>query len=220
MKKVDLEKNRHAEEKPEPLGEDLQDETVADLLAAREQEAEPGLVHEILDWAKYILFALLLGLFITAYVVQRNEVVGVSMDPTLQNADRVWVQKLSRLWGGFDRGDIVTVHGAALSDGSLQQEDLVKRVIAVPGDYLEIRDGLVFLNGTLLEEPYLAHANSTFTPGHGSLEITIKEGEYFVMGDNRGASKDSRYFGPIKEEAILGVVWFRSSPFDRFGFVD
>lgn len=196
------------------------EETVADLLAEREKETEPSLVHEILDWGKYILLALLLGLFITGYVVQRNEVVGVSMDPTLQNGDRVWVQKISRLWSGFDRGDIVTVHGAALSDGSLQQEDLVKRVIAVAGDRLEIREGQVFLNGALLDEPYLAQPNSSYMPAQADLDITIKEGEYFVMGDNRAASKDSRYFGPVTKEALLGEVWFRSSPFDRFGFVD
>ncbi len=207
-------------EETEPHKSELHDETVADLLAAREKETEPGLVHEILDWAKYILLALLTGLFITGYVVQRNEVVGVSMDPTLQNADRVWVQKLSRLWNGVERGDIVTVHGAALSDGSLKQEDLVKRVIAIAGDRLEIRDGQVYLNGKLLDEPYLAQANSTYTPDLSVLDITIKEDEYFVMGDNRGVSKDSRYFGPVKKEAILGEVWFRSSPFERFGFVD
>lgn len=186
---------------------------------AVDKDEKHSVIYEILDWSKYILLALVLGLLITGYVVQRNEVVGVSMDPTLQNEDRVWVQKLSKLWGGINHGDIVTVHGAALSDGSLQQEDLVKRVIGMAGDRVEIRDGLVYLNGSLLPEPYLADGVQTYMPDLGTMDLTLKEGQYFVMGDNRGSSKDSRFFGPVTEDAILGEVWFRSSPFERMGFV-
>lgn len=192
-------------------------------LSAGERFAEKSkrnsLVYELLDWSKYILLALAMGLIITGYIVQRNEVVGVSMDPTLKNADRVWVQKISKLWDGIERGDVVTVNGAALSDGSLKQEDLVKRVIAVAGDLISISDGQVFLNGQRLDEPYLAANVETYMPNSRSMEITIAAGQYFVMGDNRGSSKDSRYFGPINADAILGEVWFRSSPLDRIGFI-
>lgn len=184
-----------------------------------EKPSGHGLVYEILDWGKYILLALVMGLIITGYIVQRNEVVGVSMDPTLKNADRVWVQKLSKLWNGIERGDVVTVNGAALSDGSLKQEDLVKRVIAVAGDQISISEGQVYLNGQRLDEPYLAANVETYMPNSKSLDITIAAGQYFVMGDNRGSSKDSRYFGPITADAILGEVWFRTSPLDRLGLI-
>lgn len=191
--------------------------TVVD--SSKSTQERQSLVYEILDWSKYILLALVIGLLITGFVVQRNEVVGISMDPTLQHHDRVWVQKLSKIWGGIERGDIVTVHGAALSDGSLKQEDLVKRVIAVSGDHLEIKGGVVYLNGVLLPEAYLGENVQTLMPDLGVLDIVIPEGQYFVMGDNRPSSKDSRYFGSVAAEAILGEVWFRSSPFDRIGFV-
>lgn len=184
-----------------------------------ENDKRASLVFEIVDWAKYILLALIVGLFLTSYVIQRNEVLGASMLPTLQSGDRVWVEKVSKLWGGLGRGDVVTVHGSALGGEQGIRDDLVKRIIALPGDRIRIADGAVYLNGAALEEPYLAQGIETYMPGGEDYEATLGEREYFVMGDNRPASRDSRFFGPVDRDSIMGEVWFRSSPWERIGLV-
>lgn len=181
-------------------------------------EQKNPLWYEILDWAKYILAAVLIGFLLTNYVIQRNEVVGESMYPTLQDKDQLWVEKISPVINKLEHGDIITfsVHDPAL--GPAADEDLVKRVIGVPGDHLEIKDDGVYLNGSLLDETYLIDGMITYRSSHEAYnDIVLDDGMYFVMGDNRINSRDSRSFGPIHEDDIIGEVWIRIYPFDRFG---
>ena len=176
--------------------------------------------RELFDWVKYLVIAVVLGLLINHFVLQRNEVVGHSMDPTLQTGDQLIVQKVSHWFNGIHRGDIVTLHGESIpgAKGALN-EDLVKRVIGEPGDHVQIRDGKVWINGEVLEEPYLSGTIYTDVFDPRWADLKLKTDEYFVLGDNRTNSRDSRSFGPVPQKAIMGELWFRVYPFNRFGSV-
>ncbi|MDD2213699.1 MAG: signal peptidase I [Oscillospiraceae bacterium] len=176
-------------------------------------------VLEYLDWLKYILLALVLGLFLTDFVFQRNEVVGSSMYPTLVSGDQLWVEKIGPRLHGPDQGDIITfsIHEDA---GSQTDEDLVKRVIGLPGQHVEIKGGQVYIDDELLAEPYLPQGTVTeATSLMPYTDVTLGTDEYYVLGDNRSGSRDSRYFGPIKREQLIGYVWIRVLPLSRFGQV-
>lgn len=177
-------------------------------------------VLEILDWIKYILVAVILGLLISKFVIQRSEVVGRSMEDTLHNDDQLIVDKLSLHFSHPQRGDIVTVNGAKTHKKDETAGMLVKRVVAIPGDTLDFKDGKVIVNGEEIEENYLSPGTYTMEPFDWQGEITVPAGHYFVLGDNRGNSADSRIFGPVPEEAIEGKVWIRIYPFDKFGKID
>lgn len=177
-------------------------------------------VLEILDWIKYILIAIILGLLISKFVIQRSEVVGRSMEDTLHDEDQLVVDKLTLLFSSPERGDIVTVNGAKAHNDNKEVGMLVKRVVALPGDTLDFKDGKVIINGQEIEEDYLSAGTYTMAPFGWQGEIRIPEGHYYVLGDNRGNSADSRVFGPVPENAIEGKVWIRIYPFDKFGKLD
>ena len=179
-------------------------------------------VLEILDWIKYILIAIILGLLISKFVIQRSEVVGRSMEDTLHDDDQLIVDKLTLLFSSPERGDIVTVNGAKVYSDNNNKEVgmLVKRVVALPGDTIDFKDGKVIINGQEIEEDYLSAGTYTMAPFGWQGEIRIPEGHYYVLGDNRGNSADSRIFGPVSENAIEGKVWIRIYPFDKFGKLD
>lgn len=180
-----------------------------------------GLLWELLDWLKYIAIAVVMGLLLTHFVVQRNEIVGVSMYPTLHNADQVITQKLSRYWDGLSYGDIVTVHGSKVpgARGTLN-EDIVKRLIGRPGDRIEIKDGQVWRNGTAVAEDYLPAGLVTDPLNPEWSDVTLGADEYYVLGDNRPQSRDSRDFGPVPRAAFSGEVWIRIWPWASRGHID
>ena len=192
-----------------------------ELRREQEEAASPSLLMEIIDWAKYILVAVVLGLLITNFIAQRNEVVGQSMLPNLEHGDQLIVEKITRHFGGLERGDIITIDGGGLSPPR-PNEDLVKRIIAFGGEHVEIReDGQVYIDGTVYDEPYLANGTETHPRIFGYYnDLVVPEDHVFVLGDNRGASADSREFGTVPIDAIHGEVWIRIYPFDRFGRVD
>lgn len=191
---------------------------------ADEQHLEPSpdtkvpqpLSRRLWEWFKVIVIAVALGLLLTTFVIQRNTVIGKSMLPTLREQDELLIEKVSKWFGGISRGDIITVHmeNRSFNEG---EANIIKRVIGVPGDHVKLEQGLVYLNGELLEEPYLA-ANAK-TPVKNSMyqELRLGEDEYYVMGDNRSASLDSRTFGPIHKNDIIGEVLIRIFPFKAIG---
>lgn len=188
----------------------------------RERQAggrKVGFVYELLDWVKYLLIGVVLTFLLMTFVLQRNLVQGLSMAPTLLPNEHLWIQKLSRYWGGLDRGDIVTIRSADLPNAKKRKDDYVKRIVGLPGELVEIREGRVWINRKPLDESYLP-ADVTTTV-HGKTTFwRLEQDEYFVLGDNRANSLDSRQFGPVPLKAILGEVWFRMLPLDRFGAVD
>ncbi len=155
--------------------------------------ASRAVLREIVE--TIALFALV---FTVARVAIGNySILGQSMEPTYHEEQRLLVDKVTPQFFGLNRGDIVIVHSP------VQDIELIKRLIGKPGDTIELRDNHVFVNGEALDEPYLPpDANSG--PTRDASTWTLGENEYFIMGDNRSFSQDSRVFGPVKTENIIG----------------
>lgn len=155
-----------------------------------------------------LMLALLLS-FGVQLVIQQRLVEGSSMEPTLHTGQRLLINRLSTLGVGEpQRGDIVVFH--SWSD----DKDYIKRVIGLPGDEVAIHDGNVFVNDLLLDEPYLdQQTTDTKSP------VTLSPDEYYVMGDNRGNSADSRYYGPLAKEKIVGTAIVSLWPLQTFGLL-
>jgi signal peptidase I len=180
----------------------------------------------IIEWAILIGSALLIAILIKTFLFQAFYIPSESMKPTLNVGDRVLVNKLSYRLHDVHRGDIVvfsTPPKAKDANGTIQ--DLVKRVIGLPGESFSTHDGGVYINGRPLKEPYLQKGVQTCAPnttasGCGDVTATtIPAGDVLVLGDNRPASKDSRFFGPIKESSIVGRVFVRIWPLNDLGFL-
>lgn len=155
-----------------------------------------------------LLPAVLIAVVIHLFLAQATRVYGQSMEPTLHTDDRVIVEKISYRLHPPQRGDIVVVKLNGTSPA------LIKRIIGLPGETIAIHDGRVYINGAPLDEPYLHR------PTHGYLPPTrIPPMHYFVLGDNRDASRDSRSFGPVPREAIVGRAFFRYWPPQAFGLI-
>lgn len=161
-----------------------------------------------LEWIIVIVVAVTAALVVRAFVLQQFAVSGHSMDSTLHDGDRVLVNKLSYRLHDPNRGDVVvlkTIEGAG-------ERDLIKRVVALPGETIEYRNCVLYIDGKELIEPYLDP--TVVTPnscGGGQSTLTVPDEHVFVMGDNRGGSKDSRDIGPITYDDLLGrafvVIW-------------
>jgi signal peptidase I len=163
------------------------------------------------DWVVVVGIALLVAILVRTFLLAHFVVDGTSMLTTLDTGDRVFVNKLSYRLHDPNRGDVVVLHQI----GGSSERDLIKRVIALPGEEIEIQSCQVIIDGRRLEEPYL---NPTIvTPGNcgGDYGPTVvPEDSVFVMGDNRAGSSDSRALGPIHESDLVGrafvVFWPRS----------
>ncbi len=156
-----------------------------------------------------ILPAVMLALLIHLFLAQATRVEGYSMEPTLYGQQRLIVEKLTYRLRPPARGEIVVIHVPGYGD-----EMLIKRVIGLPGEQVEVRDGQVFVDGQALREPYLAGLT------YGDYPATqVPEQHVFVMGDNRNNSNDSRAFGPIASAEIVGRAWLRYWPPQAFGRV-
>ncbi|WP_270165317.1 signal peptidase I [Paenibacillus sp. SYP-B4298] len=169
--------------------------------------SRPPWAKELLDWLKTFAIALVIVFLLHTFVFNLSTVKGQSMEPTLQDAEWLFVNKVVYLLGSPERGDVVIVEDP--EHELKKSEFLVKRVIAVPGDRIEIRGKRLYLNGEQLVEPYtdLDIEDNDYGP------LTVEPGSYFIMGDNRhaGASRDSRAFGTVAEGMIKGradfILW-------------
>jgi signal peptidase I len=156
-----------------------------------------------------VIPAVVIALFINLFLAQATQVLGQSMEPTLHSAQRVVIEKITYRFHGPRRGDIVVI------DSPHQSEMLIKRVVGLPGETVEVRGGRVYVDGELLEEPWMVK------PGGGNYgPRTVPPLHVFVLGDNRGASNDSRSFGPVAIEDIVGHAWISYWPPEDIGFVE
>ena len=181
-------------------------------------EATPETPAVSSKWVTYaiegaiLMLALILGLLIRAGVYETVLIPSASMEPTLKIGDRMLVDHRNSLHGRWRRGDIITFHPPE-SWQDPDQDLLVKRIIGLPGETVDIYQGKVYINGKELQENYLQAPMDPDDP----IQLSLVPGQYFVMGDNRNNSDDSRDHGPVPEQDIRGRAVRLLAPFSRMG---
>ena len=173
-------------------------------------------LKEVLSTSVYILFVLCAVYLVIHFVGQRTQVLGSSMEPKLSSEDNLIVDKISYRFHEPERVDII-VFPFRYEDNTYY----IKRIIGLPGETVQIdEDGNILINGEILPENYGKEVIKS--PGRAYEEIELGEDEYFVMGDNRNNSMDSREpsVGNITREEIIGRAWLRIWPLDKFGFIE
>ncbi|MDR7857101.1 signal peptidase I [Tissierella sp.] len=181
-----------------------------------EENNDKDIKKETIEWIKSIASAIVIAIVIKTFIFNTTYVLGNSMYPTLHEKDRLFANKVSLFFSGPSRGDVIVLEAPDTPD-----KDYIKRVIGLEGDLVEIKEGKVYLNGSILEEEYLN--SGSYTHIYDDESWIVPEDHVFVLGDNReeGASKDSRYFGTIPLKTIKGITGFRYFPIDnRFGKID
>ena len=173
---------------------------------------KPSLYPELKAWFRDILLAIAIAIFIVIFVIQPVKVEGTSMQPRLVDQERIFVNRFIYRFEDIRRGDIVVFWYPRDTNKSF-----IKRVVAVPGDELEIRLGSVFVNGESVQEPYL---NEEFRDHQSYRKTIVPPEQYFVLGDHRNSSNDSRSWGFVPRDLIYGKVIFRYWPVSRFGLVE
>lgn len=168
---------------------------------------------EIISWLKTISVSMIFAFGITL-CIQPTVVRGESMYPTLTNNDYLMVNKLSYINQSPKRGDIIVFKTDLIDNKSNKKKDLVKRVIALPGEHIIIKDNEVFIDDKKLNEGYLDGVNTD-----GNIDMIVPQNHIFTMGDNRPKSGDSREIGTINIDDVIGKVYIRLYPFNKIGTV-
>lgn len=182
-------------------------------------------VWDIIEVVMYCLIALLIAYLIVKFVAQRTVVDGQSMYNTLVDGDNIIVEKLSYTFGEVERFDVVVF--PYYDEERDEEVYYIKRIIGMPGETIAIHNGLIYIideetrEKTRIEENYGYYIDGQLMQGYDATEgIEIPEGCYFVLGDNRNNSKDSRTIGVIKGEDIVGKAWARIYPFSDMCFIE
>lgn len=174
-----------------------------------------GTLYTVLQFTMILVFALFLRMFVLTPV----EVVGISMEPTYHESDRLWQSSLITP----KRFDVATFPSPR--DG----KRIVKRIVGMPGDSIQMKNDQLYINDKKYDEPYLDEFKESLTDGMPlTADFTLQnsaagpatvvpDGKYFVLGDNRRKADDSRYFGFVESESIVGVVYFRYYPLNKIG---
>jgi signal peptidase I len=203
----------------------------------KEDERQPGLLAVLRETVVLVALAVLLAVVFKTFLVAAFYIPSGSMESTLNISDRVLVEKVSYRFGDIEHGDVIVfVHdepgveapgpsnpvagffsslGQAIGVVPPSDRDFIKRVIGLPGDTINCRDGVLYRNGKPVTEPYLDPGTKT----ESCTRTTVPQGELFVMGDNRDNSQDSRVFGPIQESDVVGRAFVRIWPFNHTGWL-
>jgi len=167
--------------------------------------------REIRNWARDLAIALGLAMVIIVFLYQPVKVEGTSMAPLLSDQERIFINKFVYRFEPIDRGNVV-VFWYPLD----RTKSFIKRVVGLPGETLEIESGRLYIDGKRVAEPYVP---ASFFDGSSYGPIHVAEDEYFVMGDHRDSSNDSRVFGPVPRKFIYGKAVFAYWPVDHFGII-
>lgn len=181
-------------------------------IAGDGDDEEASFTKSVLEWMVVLGAAAVVAIILRTFVFQAFYIPSESMEQTLYQGDRILVNKVSYRLHDINRGDVVVFRRPDDQPGDIR--DLIKRVIGLPGDVVEGRNSQIYVNGQLLVEPYL-HGDSFADFG----PITVPDGEYFMMGDNRDQSLDSRRFGTIAEDRVIGRAFVLFWPVDRVGLL-
>lgn len=195
----------------------MSNETVSQENSNKQEEGtkKTDLKKEVLSWIFYILFVIALTYLIITFVGQRTMVDGRSMNATLNDGDNLIVEKLSYRFGDPERFDIIV-----FPPQESPKEHYIKRIIGLPGETVQIdAEGKIYIDGEVLEENY--GLETIRNAGRAAEPITLGDDEYFVLGDNRNNSKDSRSdaVGNVKRSSITGRAWLRIWPLSDIGFL-
>jgi signal peptidase I len=172
-------------------------------------EAPDSSLRTLRTWARDLFFSVLVSFFIILFVYQPVKVEGGSMEPGLEDQERIFINKLVYRFESIERGDIVVFRYPRDT-----RKSFIKRVIGLPGDRIRIRSGQVFVNGQELSEPYVP---SDYLDASSYDETVVPNNAYFVLGDHRSMSRDSREFGPVMRSYIYGKAVFGYWPIDKMG---
>ncbi len=174
-------------------------------------------MNPIVEWLVVVAVAITSALLVRAYVVQQFAVDGESMMSTLHDGDRVLVNRLSYRLHDPRRGDVVVLKRF---DGASAERDLIKRVIGLPGEMLEVRSCVVYIDDVPLEEPYLdPEIQARDGCGNDQAPVEVPEGQVFVLGDHRGRSSDSRVFGAVPYDLLIGRAFVIIWPFSDWAWL-
>lgn len=185
------------------------------LLQAKEKFEENEKLRRVLGWVFQIVVTLVFAAVVAIAMFQSVTMQESSMEPTISVGDRFFMDKVSYKLSSPQRGDIIVFKTNASDDAALH----IRRVIGLPGETIQIADGRILIDGETYREgkdfPIISN------PGLAENPVTLESGEYFVLGDNRNNSEDSRYgdIGTVKKRYIVGKVWFTISPLNKIGFM-
>jgi signal peptidase I len=170
-------------------------------------------IYEVI---KTVTFVLLAAFIIRYFLIQPFVVEGQSMEPNFHNNEYLVVEKVSSHFAQYKRGDVVVFKSPTNPD-----LDYIKRIIAVPGETIKITNNKIYINGTQIDEDYIPSGDLTLIDQDNKmiLEKTLGPNEYFVLGDNREHSSDSREFGVLDKSSIVGKVWITVYPWNNFGII-
>lgn len=210
-----MEENNQRNEMNKDVFLDYYDEDEAESEELVPKKKEKSITYEILTWIRDLGIIILVVLFVTTFVGEKTRVKGDSMETNIHDGDNLILNKVTYRFSDPERFDIVVFPYE--KDPSL---NYIKRIIGLPGEEVDLADGKIIINGEILEENYGREEIRIL--GDQSFPLIVPEGEYFVMGDNRNDSCDSRYkdVGTIPKEKFLGKTWIRIWPLSDFGVVE
>ncbi len=180
----------------------------------RRERISKKVVKEIFDYIFVVVIAVGLAVLVTYCFGMSTYVVGVSMEPTLYNGQKVYIDRISYAFDDPDAGDVIVF----LPNGNQKAHYYVKRVVAVPGDTVQIKDGMLYVNGV----PSEVFTDEIVEAGIAGHELKLEKDEFFCIGDNSANSEDSRFadIGPVQSQDVVGKVWFAAKTAEgKTGFV-
>ena len=180
----------------------------------KKREGETSIIRELLGWIVYIIIIIALTYLIVTYIGQRTSVQGSSMETTLSDGDNLIVDKISYRFRDPSRYDIIV-----FPYQHAENTYYIKRIIGLPGETVQVIDGYMYINGKKLDEHYGAEVMED--PGIAAEPIKLGDDEYFVLGDNRNHSSDSRVasVGVLTRDMLIGRAWVRIYPFNKIGVI-